>query len=56
MQIFFIFTFCSDGIVRVFTSTADRVADENELRLYEEELSTSSMSAQLELGGIKASE
>lgn len=46
----------SDGLVRVFTYDADRVADAETLKAYEEELSATTLNAQQELGGIKLSE
>lgn len=48
--------FNSDGLVRVFTNSPDRAGDPDMLQLFEEELAATSLSAQLELGGIKASE
>lgn len=51
-----IVTGSSDGLVRVFTNSAERVADSDVLKAYEAELGVTSLSAQLELGGIKASE
>jgi len=48
--------FCSDGLVRVFTNAPDRSADPDVLQAFEEELAATNLSAQLELGGIKASE
>jgi len=51
-----IVTGSSDGLVRVFTNSAERVADPDVLQAYEAELGVTSLSAQLELGGIKASE
>jgi hypothetical protein len=56
-RLFYTFSyFCSDGLVRVFTNTPDRSADPDVLQAFEEELAATSLSAQLELGGIKASE
>jgi phospholipase A-2-activating protein len=48
--------FLSDGLVRVFTQSPERTADPEVLQAFEEELAATSLNAQLELGGIKASE
>lgn len=46
----------SDGLVRVFTNASERAANPEILQTFEEELAATSLNAQLELGGIKASE
>ena len=46
----------SDGLVRVFTKAAERVAAEDLIKCLEQEVAATALSAQLELGGIKASE
>lgn len=46
----------SDGLIRVFTKEANRTANKDILQAFEEELSATSLNAQLELGGIKTSE
>ena len=46
----------SDGLVRVFTSAAERTAEPDVLEAFEAEIGVTSLNAQLELGGIKASE
>lgn len=43
-------------MVRVFTNAEERMADPELLKAFEAELSATSLSAQLELGGIKATE
>ena len=42
--------------MRVFTKDTERVAAEDLIKCFEEEVAATSLSAQLELGGIKASE
>jgi len=51
-----IVTGSSDGLVRVFTNAAERVADPELIKGFEEEIAATALSAQLELGGIKASD
>lgn len=51
-----IITGSSDGLVRVFTKAAERVAAEDLIKCLEQEVAATALSAQLELGGIKASD
>lgn len=48
--------FCSDGSVRVFTSEVSRMAPQEALAAYDEEVSKSTIAAQQDLGGMKISE
>ena len=47
---------CNDGCVRVFTKDAGRVAPDEVLAAYEEELAKLAVAAEQELGGIKLSD
>ncbi|XP_028174259.1 phospholipase A-2-activating protein-like, partial [Ostrinia furnacalis] len=51
-----IVTGSSDGVVRVFTADAARYADEETLRLFEEDVQKMEQAAQQEIGGYKLSE
>ncbi|XP_026739639.1 phospholipase A-2-activating protein [Trichoplusia ni] len=51
-----IVTGSSDGVVRVFTKDPARYADENTLKLFEEEVAKMQAASQQEIGGFKLSE
>ncbi|KAK4035672.1 hypothetical protein OUZ56_027758 [Daphnia magna] len=51
-----IVTGSSDGLVRIFTQSPERAANAEVLQAFEQELAQTSLNAQLELGGIKASD
>lgn len=47
---------CSDGVVRVFSQDANRQANEDVLKCYEEEIEAMFKVSSQELGGVKISE